>query len=237
MNNTMLDPTLTQQEGVAKIIREAEERVAKQKKQRPKKRLILRFSEWLINKIYLPVAVVSLIALGLTHWYLFVYSWIPQYAPYELTVPKANASVGVLSDNFNTIKEEWEVNVYPQKIKVSIKQLENSVAYRMNNPCNLKFAKQEGAKSGDRGFARFLTPEDGFRACIIQVQIDKKKNLRLGEFINKFAPPSENNTALYTKTVLDNLGAENKTLISEIDTIQLAKEMARLESQTNVIEL
>lgn len=101
-----------------------------------------------------------------------------------------------------------------------------------NNPGNLRFAQQRGASQGEGGFARFETPEAGFQALKNQISLDASRGLTLEQFINKFAPPSENDTQLYVSQMVQATGADGDTLVSEIDLDTLAKAMARKESST-----
>lgn len=133
-----------------------------------------------------------------------------------------------------------DVESYIRKIKVTIKKLENSVAYKANNPGNLVYAGQPNArpvKFSGKIFASYTSPELGFRALIKQVQSDQNKGLTLEQFINKYAPAHENNTALYTSFVTENLQSDRTTNIKNLNAIELAKAMAKFESQTTVVEL
>jgi hypothetical protein len=107
------------------------------------------------------------------------------------------------------------------------------LAKRNNNPCNLAYASQPGAEKKGR-FASFDSPELGFMACIGQVELDQSRGKTLEKFLLRFAPPHENNTALYIKTVAGNLKIYPQTNIKNINSIALAKEIARFESQTEV---
>jgi len=101
-----------------------------------------------------------------------------------------------------------------------------------NNPGNLRFAGQAGATQGEGGFAKFETPEAGYQALIAQIQLDASRGLTLSQFINKYAPPSENNTGLYISQISKATGANNNTPISQIDVNILAQAMAMKESGT-----
>jgi hypothetical protein len=129
---------------------------------------------------------------------------------------------------------------YIKTIKVEINgtgsNLGNTLAKDNNNPGNLIFAGQPNALKGDGGFAKFPTPELGFRALIKQVQADQRRNLSLRDFITKYAPPTENNTEKYIKDVSSELGIEESKNIAELDPIELAKKMAKFESNTTITE-
>ena len=101
-----------------------------------------------------------------------------------------------------------------------------------NNPGNLKFARQTGAVPGVGGFARFETAEDGYRALIDQIQLDAHRGYTLQEYITKYAPPSENDTALYVAQACQSLGVDSNTPLVQVDVNKLAAFQARKESGT-----
>lgn len=71
-------------------------------------------------------------------------------------------------------------------------------AQRNHNPGNLRFAKQlEATGKDDMGFAVFPDDPAGFRALAAQIRLDANRGLTLGQFIAKFAPPTENDTNAY----------------------------------------
>ena len=87
-----------------------------------------------------------------------------------------------------------------------------SVATRNNNPGNLRYAGQAGAVSTDAsGFAVFGTPDEGWSALKRQIELDANRQLSIREFINKYAPPSENNTSNYLSFITDGLGLSADT--------------------------
>lgn len=144
-------------------------------------------------------------------------------------------------DNLEPKKDiNASIEDYIKTIKVEINEtgsnLGNTLAKDNNNPGNLIFAGQPNALKGDGGFAKFPTPELGFRALIKQVQADQRRNLSLRDFITKYAPPTENNTEKYIKDVSSELGIEESKNIAELDPIELAKKMAKFESQTVITE-
>lgn len=80
---------------------------------------------------------------------------------------------------------------------------ENSRAYRNNNPGNIEygaFARAYGSTHGDPRFAVFPTAIDGFNA-LAQLLLHHYKGLTVAETIRKWAPPNENNTAAYIRSV------------------------------------
>lgn len=108
------------------------------------------------------------------------------------------------------------------------------LSYANNNPGNLRFAGQTGATKGEGGFARFATTTAGFNALVGQIKLDASRGLSLSAFINKFAPPSENDTKTYIKNVTSAMGASANTPISKLDLNKLAKAIAKHESGTKI---
>lgn len=57
----------------------------------------------------------------------------------------------------------------------------------------------------------------------------------LSDFINKYAPPSENDTGLYIQQISSRLGVDPNTPLNQIDTNALAVQMALKESGTKIV--
>lgn len=111
----------------------------------------------------------------------------------------------------------------------------NQPAYRNNNPGNLEFRGQEGAEMGEDGrFAKFKTPEDGYRALVKNIEDRKKSDDTLEDYIVRYAPVSENDTGIYINNAEDALGVDGSTPIKEIPTDKLAAFQAKQESGTVV---
>lgn len=91
-----------------------------------------------------------------------------------------------------------------------------TLADRQRNPGNLRFAGQKNAVKGEKGFAKFKTHQDGFNALIAQIKLDANRNLTLRQFIYKYAPPKENNTAAYLRSVSKTLGISPDTKLKTV---------------------
>lgn len=74
-----------------------------------------------------------------------------------------------------------------------------NIPTRLSNPGDLKFAGQSGATADSTGFAKFSNPQAGMAALLndIQHNINNDPNAPVADFIAKYAPQSENNTAQY----------------------------------------
>ena len=89
-----------------------------------------------------------------------------------------------------------------------------SRSWRNKNPGNLRFgdyAKRHGAIGADKGgFAIFPTLKEG-REAQEKLLFEGKnyKNLNLSDAINRWAPPSENDTGTYQKRMLDAVSGKN----------------------------
>ncbi len=129
-------------------------------------------------------------------------------------------------------QENKKFDVIKQKVELGIDSIyipSGTLADRNNNPGNLRYVGQAGATQGEGGFARFNSPEDGFQALINQVQLDQSRGLTLQQFVNKYAPPSENNTSLYVQQISQWLGVDPNIQISAIDPQLLAENIAKKE--------
>jgi hypothetical protein len=111
---------------------------------------------------------------------------------------------------------------------------EAQLAVLNNNPGNLRFAHQVGAMPGVGGFARFESPEAGYQALLNQIQLDASRGYTLSQYITKYAPPSENDTALYIEQACQSLGIDANTPLANVDLNRLAAFQARKESSTTV---
>lgn len=139
--------------------------------------------------------------------------------PIHVKVPELN------SDQFPDAQQIKKIDI-PTTSKLS---------YENNNPGNLKFAGQDGATKGTKGFARFATTTDGFNALVDQIKLDASRGLTIEKFINKFAPAVENDVKTYTNFVTKQLGVSKKTKIADIDPHEVARVIALFESGAKIL--
>ena len=95
---------------------------------------------------------------------------------------------------------------------VTIKQ-GGTRSWRNNNSGNMeygKFAKAHGAIGTDGRFAIFPDEKTGDKAREALIFNGKYRNLSLKDAIYKYAPPKENNTELYYKTIKNAVGMDKK---------------------------
>jgi hypothetical protein len=107
------------------------------------------------------------------------------------------------------------------KIAESIATLEGyyrpgTLAQRKNNPGNLVFVGQEGAKKDPQSrFASFDSTEAGWNALKRQVLLDASRGKTLQEFVYKYAPPTENNSARYLTNLSRETGIPPDSILSK----------------------
>lgn len=107
---------------------------------------------------------------------------------------------------------------------------ERSRGYRNNNPLNIRISSTNWAgmiptaQNGDGSFVQFTTMPYGFRAALRNIRTyivrDGKKTIQ--EIINKWAPPSENNTSKYVTDVCTLTGMLPGTVVSQTNQQQLS---------------
>jgi len=107
------------------------------------------------------------------------------------------------------------------------------LAYQNNNPGNLEYAKQPGATQNG-SFAKFDSPESGYEALRQHIQSRADKGDTLGDYINSYAPPSENDTEQYIRDAEKSLGANRTAKLSSVDREKLAAFQANKESSSAV---
>ena len=107
--------------------------------------------------------------------------------------------------------------VYVQEDGTKVVKEGGTRAWRNNNEGNIRFgdyAKSKGAIGADKdGFAIFPNEETGHKAKEDLIFNNKNyKDKTLDEAIHRYAPPNENNTSWYQKTVKDSVGGQNKKM-------------------------
>lgn len=83
---------------------------------------------------------------------------------------------------------------------------------RNNNPGNIRITKDKwkGLREDqtDKDFFQFVSMPYGYRALIKTLQNYRKLHdcWTIGDFIRRYAPPTENHTTAYIRTVCDKMG-------------------------------
>jgi len=111
------------------------------------------------------------------------------------------------------------------------------LSVRNNNPGNLRMVGQSGAREGEGGFAAFDSPQEGVEALRKQVVLDTQtRGLNLSEFLNKYAPPSENKTSNYIDFVSSKLGIDANDEVSEDQVDDVVQAIVQMEGGQDAID-
>jgi hypothetical protein len=100
--------------------------------------------------------------------------------------------------------------------------------WRNNNPGNIEygqFSQRMGAIGSDGRFAVFPTLEMGTKAKeeLLFGEQSNYKNLSIANAINRYAPPSENNTQAYIAAVTSALGVSDNTILAQLSSSDRSK--------------
>ena len=105
------------------------------------------------------------------------------------------------------------------------------------NPLNIRRVagtnwKGQCAEQKDREFVQFVSPVWGIRAafCLLRTYRNKYKAVCIEDIITRWAPPSENDTSAYIRTVCRLTGFGGKERLTEEKWPRLVKAMAVVES-------
>lgn len=90
-----------------------------------------------------------------------------------------------------------------------------TIADRQKNPGNLMYIGQKGATKGTKGFAIFPSHQIGWQALRSQILRDAGRGKTLQQFIYGYAPPTQNNTAQYLRSVTAALRTTPTTQLSK----------------------
>jgi len=131
-------------------------------------------------------------------------------------------------------------SVIPSTIAAPTSKGGNSRGIRNNNPGNIvygEFARKMGATGSDGRFAIFPNAEGGLAAMSALLTSYGNKGFdTVGEIINKWAPPSENNTAGYSAAVAKSLGVSPNQPLDMNDPMvraALMQQITRIENGGN----
>ena len=117
-----------------------------------------------------------------------------------------------------------------------------SLGIRNNNPLNIRKGKShwQGEISSPRGedgrglsFCKFSSLDWGLRAafCLLRTYRNKYKAVCIRDIITRWAPPSENDTNAYIRTVCKLTGFGGNERLTENDWPRLVQAMALIESR------
>ena len=111
-----------------------------------------------------------------------------------------------------------------------------TLGLRNNNPLNIRRVagtkwKGQRTEQTDKSFVQFESLEYGLRAafCILETYRRKYKAVCIEDIINRWAPPSENDTRKYVETVCRLTGFGGKERLKESQLPALVCAMAFVE--------
>ena len=106
------------------------------------------------------------------------------------------------------------------------KQVGGTRAWRNNNPGNIRmsdFSQRAGAIGVAGGFAVFPDEATGMRAVKSLLLGNSYKNLTIANAISRYAPPTENNTVAYQRSIERLTGLSINRKISDLSDSELDK--------------
>jgi len=115
-----------------------------------------------------------------------------------------------------------------------VQRRQGSRNWRNNNPGNIvagSYAKSKGAVGSDGRFAVFPTLDAGWDAKEELLFGPAYINLSIADAITKYAPPSENDTQRYIRTVTQATGATPDTKMSQLNNTQRDKFLQAVTQQ------
>lgn len=141
-------------------------------------------------------------------------------------------------------REDSQASMIPPALQQPVTQVAppeprttGPLSVQNNNPGNLRLAGQPGAVEGEGGFAAFASPGQGLRALTRQVVLDTQtRDMSLGDFLNKYAPPSENKTNQYIDFVERQTGLDAKGKVPESKIPQLVQAIVRMEGGQEAVD-
>ena len=136
---------------------------------------------------------------------------------------KFKDAISVSSNPPQTIEQRRITFDRDQNIPTS---LNNPGCVRPGNPKIDKLAI--GVVDTDSGpFLAFMNPRQGLKA--LKLVIEQYKGYTLDRFINRYAPPKENNTNAYLDHLCKSLNCSPKTLVKDVNQIELCKAISKKE--------
>ena len=185
-----------------------------------KVKTILKFYVYAIFSLVM----LSSLYVGVSKVYAFIKDPVPAYAITDIVVERKTEKEEdrtPIEDFYYRFENDLEFRNYITNLKV-----------RRNNPGNLRFADQPGAKNNG-GFAEFPNVFLGFRAFVLQVQSYQEKNYTIRTFLEKYSPPSENDTEHLISEMCKRLNIHFDTFADAVETVELAQDIVRQEFGIN----
>lgn len=159
------------------------------------------------------------------------------------TIDKQSSFSGFKASDIARIEYEGRTTIYVKKDGAKIKRTGGSVAWRNNNPGNIRkspFARKNGAVGETDKWAVFPNEETGLIAITELLRSDGYRHLSISEAIHKWAPASDNNNPKsYSQRVSKMTGLPINTKISNLndnDLMRIARAIQTVEGWAVGIE-
>lgn len=114
-----------------------------------------------------------------------------------------------------------------------LKQNELSLGYKLNNPFNIRFNvfnEWVGQLRPFHGFCHFESLKYGVRAfALLYRTYIYKYHVTVRQFVSRYAPPSENNTHTYLRTVCRLTGFVPSHLLTSADLVRFGAAVLQVE--------
>lgn len=135
-----------------------------------------------------------------------------------------------ISEGFNDI---WSKAFGGRDLAESLANMTNPLSgptkgVRLNNPGNLRFRGQSGARD-NAGFAQWQSPGEGLYALGRQLELYSGRGMNsVGSILKKYAPASENNLKAYIADVTGRMGVGADAQLNLQDPATLSKLMSAI---------
>ncbi|MBR5354829.1 MAG: hypothetical protein IK122_01740, partial [Alphaproteobacteria bacterium] len=152
------------------------------------------------------------------------------------TINKQSSFSGFRASDIVAVEYGNRTTIYVKKDGTKIKRIGGTVAWRNNNPGNIKkssFARNNGAVGETDKWAVFPNEETGLIAITKLLRTDGYNQLSISEAIHKWAPASDNNHPVtYSRNVSKMTGLSINTKIKDIsdnDLMRVARAIQKVE--------
>jgi len=159
------------------------------------------------------------------------------------TINNQSSFSGFKASDIVAVEYQGRTTIYINKDGTKIKRIGGTVAWRNNNPGNIKkssFARNNGAVGETDKWAVFPNEETGLIAITKLLRTDSYNQLSISEAIHKWAPASDNNHPdAYSRNVARMTGLSINTKIRDIndsDLMRVARAIQTVEGWKPGIE-
>ena len=131
----------------------------------------------------------------------------------------------------NATQSEKET-IYTDSNGTQYKKVGGTLAWRNNNPGNIRyseFSRRAGAIGSAHGFAVFPDEQTGRNAIKKILASNSYKDLTIANAVSRYAPPTENNTAGYQRSLAKLTGLSVNRRISDLSDTEIDSVVEAIE--------